>query len=181
MEINQTNLEFFNSNMHKTRSEYYLNLFKKMTEDGFKERVRKYCHIAREHEKNHFLGKLNTDSLVLLVTMQIILGSIEDKERNLYSRGSVSAHASHQEIQEEREVCENIQNQIQKAANDYWNVRERLEANIKEVFNTDLSLLLESTNLLKKLADFKYQNPGHAFTYDGEDIYIVNWYPMGGD
>lgn len=171
MELNQKIVDFFSASLHKTRAEYYLNLFSSMSELGFKNRVKEYCCIARESQKKYFLGHLDNDSLVLLITMQIIQSSIRNKERNRYSVSTV----------EQPDVYESITNQIQKAMTDYWKVREKLEENIKKVFKKELSLLLESEDLLKRPANFKYQNPGYNFTYDGEAIYIINWYSMGGD
>ncbi len=181
MEVNQKIVRFIEINLHKTRAEYYLNLFRSMSEDGFKNRIRKYCHTAYESQKEHFLGNLDTDSLVLLITMRIIENSISRKKSNIFSQGEVSIYASKEEIREERESYENSEAQIRKASADYWKIRERLCENIKESFDKELSLLLESTDLLKRPANFEYQGSGYDFAYDGQDVYVINWYPMGGD
>ena len=40
MEVNQKIVRFIEINLHKTRAEYYLNLFRSMSEDGFKNRIK---------------------------------------------------------------------------------------------------------------------------------------------
>lgn len=181
MELSQNIITFLSVNLHKTRAEYYLNFFGSMTEYGFKERIKKYCHTAHENEKKHFLGNLNTDSLVLLLTMRIIENSISRKKCNISSQGEVSIYASEKDIDEERKNYEDSKAQIGKAATDYWKTRERLYENIKESFDKELSLLLKATDLLERAASFEHQIPGYDFVYDGQGIYVINWYPIGGD
>lgn len=182
MKISKKNMEFLRENLHETRAQYYINFFEKMSEEEFKDRIKKYCKIAYENEKTYFLGKLDIDSLVLLIVMKVIELSLKKKRFNLSNHGDVSVYASQKEIREEREIYENICLQIQKAQADYSAVENKLYDSINIHFSKEISILLEPTNnLLKTPANFKLGIAGYDFTFYEEDVYIINWHPMSGD
>ncbi|MBP6856404.1 MAG: hypothetical protein KBC42_01220 [Candidatus Pacebacteria bacterium] len=181
MEIAKETVDFLHENLHQTRAEYYINLFKSMSQIDFDTRIKKYCFLASERERKHFLGKLDTVSALLLIAIKIMEKAIQDRKLNLRHSNEVGIYASQKEILKARSDYEEAESQISKAAKDYWRTRKKLYQNIKECFNKELPLLLESGDLLKTPADFYYQNSGYDFTFYGQDIYVINWYPMGGD
>jgi len=181
MEILKETQDFLLENLHQTRAEYYLNLFKSMPESGFEARIKKYCFLASERERKHFLGKLDSASTLLLIATEIMGKAIRDREINLGHSIEVGIYTSEKEILEARRNYEESESQISKASKDYWKTRKKLYQNIKECFNKELLLLLESDGLLKNPANFYLEDPGYHFAFYGQDIYVINWYPMGGD
>lgn len=172
---------FFSTNLHKTRAEYYINFFGSISESCFENKIKEYCYVAHKSEKKHLLGNSGTDILMLIITMKIIEKSISRKQCELSNHGQVHINASEREITEARKTYQEIENQITKASIDYWEVRKRLCENIKKVFSTELSLLLESTDLFKEPANFRLQSSGYDFTFHGREVYVINWQPIGGD
>lgn len=181
MEIEKQTKDFILENLHQTRAEYYINLFERMSQNDFTERIERYCYLASEDEKKHSLGKLDSISTMLLITIKIMENAIQNRELNLRHFNKVGVYASQNEIQEVRRNYEEAENQISKASKDYWIMRKKLYQNIEECFSKELPLLIESGDLLETPADFYFQNQGYDFTFYGQDIYVINWYPMGGD
>ena len=139
MNIKQETIDFLTENLCETRASYYINLFRSMSEREFTDRIEKYCYLASKYEREHFLGKLDGDSTLLLITAMIMRNAIYRRENNLIHSDGVSIYASKSEIEKAREDYEEAEGQISKASKDYLKAKNKLFQNIQKSFEKELS------------------------------------------
>ena len=183
MKIEQKLSDFMSQHLYPTRAQYYTNFFSSMSQMTFDEKIRVYCDLTSAQSEKNFLGELDDSNAMLLIMREVIRGKIQRLKLESYHSSKVSIHASEREIRETREIVDGVGDQIQKAWEDCRKVHNKLCKNIEERFSENFDSLLKSSDiLLKNRADsVTYGNPGYDFFFFRRKIYLLNWYPLGGD
>jgi len=179
MEIEQKIVDFLNQNLHTTRAEYYINLFRSMSQQGFENRIEKHCYSASEHQRRFILGKLNNSTTILLIIGCIMEKRIEKRRNNLSNLSKINIHASDTEITQAKEEYAEAETQIEKALKDQNLVFRELCQTIEDVFKKEIASFVKHGDVLEipPIAD----RAGRDFAFYGREVYVTNWYPMGGD
>ena len=74
MNIQEQTKKIISQNLHKTRFEYYCNLFENMSNEDFEKRIEKYCKNLENIPDNHLfpIVELDDQSMILLIITKIM-------------------------------------------------------------------------------------------------------------